>query len=139
MSQTQLKISNVVNFVWKNCIANVLKYLKIYGFDKILPSNCLKQISFNQKCLISQNQFQFDNSNAFLKSILYECQRPCKFEYLYSNFLYGMSGDAIYCTDSAMLLFAGKQRPIDSFVNKGSKGCDNIPQKPVLKSKESVS
>lgn len=50
-----------------------------------------------------------------------------------------MSGDAVYCTDSAVLLFAGKQRSIDYFVNKGSKGCDNIPQKPVLKSKESVS
>ena len=38
----------------------------------------------------------------FLKAIYHECQRSCKFEYLYSSFVYGMSDDSVYCTDRAM-------------------------------------
>ena len=48
---------------------------KNYGFGKISSSNCLKQTPSGQKYLILQDHFQLDNSYAFSKAILYECQR----------------------------------------------------------------
>ena len=44
-------------------------------------------ISSNQKYLLLQNHFQLDKSYPFLKAIPHECQRTCKFEYLYSSFV----------------------------------------------------
>ena len=53
------------------------------------------------------------------KAILHECQRSYKFVYLYSSFVYSMSDEAVYCTESAMFLSSEKQRSFGSFVNKG--------------------
>ena len=44
-------------------------------------------ISSNQKYLLLQNHFQLDKFYPFLKAILHECQRTCKFEYLHSSFV----------------------------------------------------
>ena len=66
-------------------------------------TNCLKLISSNQKYLIVQNIFQL-SSYAFLKAILYECQRLCKFEYLYISFVFSMSGNTVYCIDCAIFI-----------------------------------
>ena len=41
---------------------------------------------------------------AYPKAILHECQRSCKFVYLYNSFVYGISDDAVYCIESAMFL-----------------------------------
>ena len=46
-----------------------------------------KYLSSNQKHLISQNHFQLGNSH--------ECYRLCKFEYLYSSFVYSQSDAAL--------------------------------------------
>ena len=59
---------------------------------------------FLSKVLIIQNNFQLNNSYAFPKAILHECQRSCKLVYLYSSFVYSMSDDAVYCIESAMFL-----------------------------------
>ena len=76
---------------------------KTYGF--VLPTtNRLKQISFNQKYLILQNHFQLNNSYAFPKVILHECQRSGKYVYLYSSFVYSMSDDVVHCIDCAIFL-----------------------------------
>ena len=53
------------------------------------------------------------------KAIVHECQRSCKFVYLYSSFVYSMSDDAVYCIESAMFLSSVKQKSFDSFLNKG--------------------
>ena len=58
------KTSHVVNFVAKICIMSAVKQLKVYGFGRISSTNCLKQITFDQKYLILQNHFQFGNSFA---------------------------------------------------------------------------
>lgn len=50
-----------------------------------------------------------------------------------------MSDDLVYCIDCAVFLPANKQRPFGTFVNKGEKGCHNIPQKPEIKTRESLS
>ena len=84
--------------------------LKIYGFNETLSTICLKQISVNQKYLISKNKLQLGNCYAFPKCILYACQRSFKFEYLHNSLVYNMSDDAVYCTDCAMFLSAWKQR-----------------------------
>ena len=74
------------------------------GFGEVSSTNCLKKISSKQKYLILQNRFWIDNAYAFPKAILHEGQRSCKFEYLYSSFVYSMSDDAMHCTDCAMFL-----------------------------------
>ena len=51
----------------------------------------------NQKYLQLRDHFQLDDSYAFPEAILYECQRLCKFDYLYSSFVYGASNDKVYC------------------------------------------
>ena len=130
----EVKTSNIVTFVWKYYNKAVVKYLKIYGCGKISSTNCLKQIFSNQKYLILQQHFKLDNSNAFSKAILQKHQKSCKFEYLYSMF-----DDVEYCIDCAMFLSAKKQRSFGSFVNKGKKGSHNIPRKPEIKARESVS
>ena len=79
LSETKVKSSNVLNFVWKKCIVIVVNFLKSYGFGDVSSTSCLRQISSNQKYLILQNQFQVGNSHSFPKVILHECQRLCKF------------------------------------------------------------
>ena len=49
MALAEGKTSSVVNFLRKYCIMHVVKQQKIYDFGEMLPTNCLKQISFNQK------------------------------------------------------------------------------------------
>ena len=133
ISKTEVKTSSIVNFMWKYCIVNVVKQLKSYGFGKVSSPNCLKQISINQEYLVSQNHFQLDNSYAFPKAILHEYQRLCKFKYRCSSFVYRMSDDAVHYTDCVRFLSTEKQRSFGSFVNK------NIPQKPNIRYRESVS
>ena len=55
----------------------------------------------------------------FSKGIFYEGQRSRKFVYLYSNFVYSISDEAAYYTESAMLLSLEKHMSFGSFVNKG--------------------
>ena len=51
-----------------------------------------------------------------------------------------MSDEAMYCIDSAILLFAEKQKSFSgSFVNKGWRGCYSILRKLEIKSRVSVS
>ena len=85
-------------------MVNVVKQLKIYCFSEILSTNCLRIISFKQKYLTLQNNFQLDNFYAFPKAILHQCQRSCKLVYLclYSSFVYSMSHGAMYCIDCAI-------------------------------------
>ena len=65
-----------------------------------------------------QIHFQLGNSYTFSKGILQERQRWCKFEYLYSSFVFSMLDEVVYCTDRAMFLSADKQRSFGFFVNK---------------------
>ena len=90
---------------------------KSYGFGERLPTNCMKQISSNQKFWYYQIIFSLTTP----KAILHECQRSCKFVYLCESFVYSMSDDTVYCTESAMFLSSEKQRSFGSFVNKGIK------------------
>ena len=55
------------------------------------------------------------------------------------SFVYDMSDEAVYCIDCAMFLFVGKQNSFSSFVNKGQKGCHNIPRKLEIKSAQPIS
>ena len=64
------------------------------------------------------NIFQHDNSYAFPKAVLYECQKSCKFEYLHSSFVYSMADVAAHYIDCAMFLSTEKQESFGSFVNK---------------------
>ena len=82
--------------------------------DEISSTNCLKKSS-NQKCLILQNQLQLYNSYAFPKAIFHECEKQCKFEYLYNSVVYSMSDDAVYCIDCAMFLSAGETKVLRFF------------------------
>ena len=41
--KTEVKTLNVVKFVWKCCIAIVVKWLKLYGFGAIPSTNCLNK------------------------------------------------------------------------------------------------
>ena len=47
---------------------------------------------------------------SFPRATLHESQRSCKFDYLYSSFVYSMSTHAVYCIHCVMSLSAGKQR-----------------------------
>ena len=93
--------------------------MKVYGVGEVSSTNCLKQISSNQKYLILLNHFQLDNSYAFPKAIFHESQKSCKFDYLYISFVYSTSNDAVYFIGCAMFLSAGKQRSFSPFVNEG--------------------
>ena len=90
----------------------------MYRFGEVSSNNCLKQIPSNQKYLILQNRFPLDNSYAFPKAILHECQRSCKLQYLYSSFVYDMSDDQVHCIDCAMFLSTEKQRSFGSFATR---------------------
>ena len=94
---------------WTPHLLSALPFLHISILEKLL--------STNQKYLISQNHFQLDNSYALPKAIPHECQRSCKFDYLYSSFVYSMPDDTVYCIGCAMFLYEGKQKSFASFVN----------------------
>ena len=74
----------------------------------------MKQISSNQKFRYYKIIFSSTTSEA----ILHECQRSCRFVYLYSSFVYSMLDEAVYCTESAMFLSSEKQRSFGSFVTR---------------------
>ena len=59
------------------------------------------------------------SARQLLKLSFKSAQRSCKFVYLYSSFVYSMSDEPVYCTESAMFLSSEKQRSFGSFVNKG--------------------
>ena len=103
-----------VKILYRQC-REIVK--KLY-FKRSIICQLFQTNIFYQKYLTLQNHFQVDNSYAFLKAIFHECQRSCKFESLYSSFVYNMSGDAAYCIVCAIFLSAEKQRTIGSFVSK---------------------
>ena len=103
-----------VKILYRKC----LEIAKKLDFWEISSTNCLKQISSNQKYSTFQNHLLLDNSCVFPEPILPERQRSCKFECLFSSFVYSISDDAVHCINGAMFLSAEKQRFLDSFVNK---------------------
>ena len=86
-----MKTSNVVSFLWKYCIANVVKQVMVlmkYHLTIIWKKILLTKNIWYYKIIFSLTA-QLDY--AFPKAIVHECQRSCKFEYLYNSFVYNMS------------------------------------------------
>ena len=113
--------NKTITYFWNNLKILYRKCLEIakkLDFWEISSTNCLKQISSNQKYSTFQNHLLLDNSCVFPEPILPERQRSCKFECLFSSFVYSISDDAVHCINGAMFLSAEKQRFLDSFVNK---------------------
>ena len=67
---------------------------------------CYLPIVWN-KYLLTKN-LHLDNSYAFPKAVLHECQRSCKFADLYSSFVFSMSDNSVYCIWLFDILSAGK-------------------------------
>ena len=55
------------------------------------------------------------------KAIIHEGQRSCKFLYLYSSFVYSVSDEAVYCTESTAFIF-GEAKVLWFFCQQGIKG-----------------
>ena len=56
--------------------------------------------------MILKKSFQVDSSYAFPKPILDECQKSCKFEYLYSSFVYSLSDHSVHCIDNCAMFLS---------------------------------
>ena len=104
-------------YFWNN-LSRISSIFKISIF-KILSTNSMKQISANQKFWYCKIIFSSTTPMLFSKGIFYEGQRSRKFVYLYSKFVYSISDEATYYTESAMLLSLEKHMSFGSFVNKG--------------------
>ena len=57
------------------------------------------------------NNFLLESSCTFPKAIIHECKRSCKFDNLCSNFVYGMSDEAVHCIGCAMFYMARNKGP----------------------------